>query len=165
MPRFAEVRHLEWIAAPREVVAAQFADLDHHIRHNVHPKLSFEVLERRHRGARFVQQVRLLGIRQRDVFERQVGDDGSIVDLGVEGFNRGGSLRIRFDAQARQGRDGTQVEIVVRLPLPPLVGALVKPLLESQLRKEVAAAAAEDRNDIEQRGYTPPRAAVRVRAA
>lgn len=153
MPRFAEVRHLQWIAAPRELVAAQFADLDHHIRRNVHPKLRFEVLERRPGGARFVQQVRLLGIRQRDVFERRIAADGSIDDLSVEGFNRGGSLHLRFDAESRDGRAGTQVEIVVRLPLPPLVGALVRPLLEAQIRKEVCAAALEDRDDIEQRGY------------
>lgn len=165
MTRFAEVRHLQWIAAPRDVVAAQFADLDHHIRRNVHPKLSFEVLERRPGGARFVQQVRLLGIRQRDVFERRIAADGSIDDLSVEGFNRGGSLSFRFDAEAREGRAGTQVEIVVRLPLPPLIGVLLRPLLEAQIRKEVCAAALEDRADIEQRGYAPPRVGARLQAA
>ncbi|WP_341889455.1 hypothetical protein [Variovorax sp. YR752] len=153
MNRFAEVRHQLWIAAPRELVAAQFADLDHHIRRNVHPKLRFEVLERRPGGARFVQQVRLLGIRQRDVFERRIAADGSIDDLSVEGFNRGGSLSFRFEAAPRDGRSGTQVEIVVRLPLPPLLGPLLRPVLEAQIRKEVCAAALEDRADIEQRGY------------
>ena len=139
------------------VVQSQFADLDHHIRANVHPKLRFEVIERRAHGARFAQEVRLLGIRQRDVFERRIEADGSMVDCSVEGFNKGGSLNFRFLPQTVAGRAGTAVEITIRLPLPPLVGPLIKPLLERQIRKEVTAAALEDRADIEQRGY--PRAA------
>lgn len=153
MPKFAEVRHEQWIAAPRRIVAAQFADLDHHIRCNVHPKLRFEVLERRADGARFVQELTLLGIRQRDVFERVTGADGRIDDRSVEGFNRGGSLSFRFREERRGGQAGTCVEIVVRLPLPPLIGPLLRPLLQSQIRREVRAAALEDRDDIERRGY------------
>ncbi len=68
MRRFAEVSHEEWIAAPIDKVRAQFADLNHHIAVNVHPKLRFELLSQGERHARFVQEVRLLGIRQRDVF-------------------------------------------------------------------------------------------------
>jgi hypothetical protein len=160
MTRFAEVTHREWIAAPVDTVRAQFADLDHHIRRNVHPKLRFEVLQRRPRGARFVQEVRLLGIRQRDVFERRIEPDGSIEDRSVEGFNRGGRLSFRFAPKAVDGRCGTQVEIIVRLPLPPVVGRLVRPLLEAQIRKAVRAAAQEDRQDIEARGYLDARAAL-----
>ncbi len=153
MPQFAEVIHREWIAAPVDTVSAQFADLDHHIERDVHPKLRFEVLERRPSGARFVQEVRLLGIRQRDVFERSIGPDGSIEDRSVEGFNRGGSLTFRFAPQTVAGRAGTVVEITIRLPLPPLIGPLLRPLLEKQVRKEVRAAALEDKRDIEVGGY------------
>lgn len=153
MTRFAEVVHREWIAAPVETVRAQFADLDHHIRRNVHPKLRFEVLQRRPRGARFVQEVKLLGIRQRDVFERSIDADGRIVDRSVEGFNRGGSLSFGFAPVSTLGRPGTEVQITIRLPLPPVVGPLVRPLLESQIRKEVRAAALEDKRDIESAGY------------
>lgn len=153
MTRFAEVTHREWIAAPPATVRAQFADLDHHIRRNVHPKLRFELLERRADGARFVQEVRLLGLRQRDVFERRLAADGSIEDRSVEGFNRGGSLSFRFVSESEAGRAGTRVDITIRLPLPPLVGPLLRPLLEAQVRKEVQAAAREDKVDIEQRGY------------
>jgi hypothetical protein len=109
-----------------------------------------------------VQEVRLLGIRQRDVFERRIAPDGSIEDLSVEGFNRGGSLRFGFRPQPQQGRAGTLVTITIRLPLPPLIGALIAPLLAAQIRREVTAAALEDRADIEQRGY--PRGAVPVGA-
>ncbi len=153
MTAFAEVTHREWIAAPVDTVRAQFADLDHHIRRNVHPKLRLEVVQRRPRGARFVQEVRLLGIRQRDVFERRIEPDGSIEDRSVEGFNRGGSLSLRFTPKAVDERLGTEVEISIRLPLPPVLGALVRPLLEAQVRREVRAAALEDKHDIEARGY------------
>lgn len=153
MPRYAEVIHREWIAAPLSTVRAQFADLEHHIARGVHPKLRFEVLQRHAHGVRFVQEVRLLGIRQRDIFERSLAADGSIEDVSVEGFNRGGSLSFAFSPRLAGGRSGTDVEITVRLPLPPLVGVLLRPLLEAQVRKEVRAAAAEDKHDIEVLGY------------
>lgn len=153
MPRFAEVTHLEWIAAPPETVRAQFADLQHHIATGVHPRLRFELLESGPTHARFVQEVRLLGVRQRDVFERHLAADGSMTDTSVEGFNRGGTLHFRFAPRTRAGAAGTEVSITIRLPLPPLVGPLVRPLLQAQVRKELAAAAAEDKHDIEVRGY------------
>lgn len=153
MTAFAEVTHREWIAAPVDTVRAQFADLDHHIRRNVHPRLRFEVLQRRSCGARFVQEVRLLGIRQRDVFERSIEPDGNIEDRSVEGFNRGASLNFRFAPKAVDRRQGTEVQISIRLPLPLVLGALVRPLLEAQVRREVRAAALEDKHDIEARGY------------
>jgi hypothetical protein len=155
MPRFVEVTHSQWIAAPVPIVRAQFADLDHHIRRNVHPKLRFEVIEQRRHGARFLQEVRLLGIRQRDVFERSLEADGSIEDRAVAGFNRGGTVSFRFEPQTVGGHDGTHAVISVRLPLPPLIGALLRPLLEAQIRRELRAAALEDKADIEQRGYAP----------
>ena len=156
MTRSIEVRHQEWIDAPPPVVRSQFADLRHHIDTNVHPKLRFEVIEQRPGYARFVQEVRLLGLRQRDVFERRIDADGTIVDRSVEGFNRGGSLEFRFEPQTVAGHDGTRVDIVIRLPQIPVIGPLVRPLLEAQVRREVRAAALEDKRDIEVRGYRRP---------
>lgn len=155
MTRFAEVRHEEWIAADMPVVKAQFADLDHHIHANVHPKLRFEVLHQSPRRARYVQEVKLLGIRQRDVFEREFGAGGSMTDTSVEGFNKGGSLHFEFTAETREARAGTRVSVTIRLPLPPVIGGLVKSLLEGQIRKELLAAVAEDKLDLEVRGYRP----------
>lgn len=164
MPRFVEVTHYEWIAAPLATVRAQFADLQHHIAADVHPKLRFQVLQQSAARARYVQEVTLLGIRQRDVFVREFGADGSMTDTSVEGFNKGGSLHFRFTPQLRGNAPGTEVEITIRLPLPPLVGALIAPLLVRQVRREVAAAAAEDKSDIEVRGYPPVRAGARLAA-
>lgn len=158
MTSFAEVTHHEWIAAPADRVRNQFADLQHHVRANVHPKLRFEVLQQGPRSARYVQEVKLLGLRQRDVFERHFEDGGVMVDTSIEGFNKGGSLRFAFDPEQRGQVPGTRVAITVRLPLPPLVGGLIRPLLEGQVRRELAAAAAEDKHDLEVRGYPPRRA-------
>lgn len=155
MPRTVEVRHLVWINAPLPAVQSQFADLYHHIDANVHPKLKFEVLAQEPRRARFTQEVKLLGFRQRDLFERTVDDDGSIHDVSVDGFNKGGSLDFAFKPARADGREGTEVDITIRLPVPPLMGWLA-PVLESQVRREVTAAALEDKFDLEQRGY--PRA-------
>ena len=155
-----EVQHSQWIAAPLLVVRAQFAVLDHHIRADVHPKLRFAVLARHSQGLRFAQEVRLLGIRQRDVFERRIEADGSIVDQAVAGFNCGGSLMFRFQAQTVAGQAGTLVEITIRLQLPPLIVGLLRPLLARQIRREVVLAAQQDKDDIERRGY--PRAVRRV---
>jgi hypothetical protein len=155
MSRFAEVTHHEWIAAPEAKVRGQFADLQHHISHNVHPRLRFEVLQVGPQSARYVQEVRLLGIRQRDVFERCYTADGAMVDTSVAGFNKGGSLHFRFTPETRGGAIGTDVAITIRLPLPPLVGGLIRPLLQSHVRRELAAAAAEDKHDLEVRGYQP----------
>lgn len=152
MPSFAEVEHHIWIAAPRHTVRQQFGDLDHHIRTNVHPKLSFEKLASQPDCMRFVQEVRLLGLKQRDVFERRWLPDGSIRDTSVEGFNKDGSLHFTFSESHQGGRPGTDVGITIRLPLPPLLGWLA-PVLKSQVRKEVTAAALEDKFDLEQRGY------------
>jgi hypothetical protein len=155
MRAFTEVQHELWIAAPPATVRSQFADLDHHIRANVHPKLRFEILQRGAQTARYLQEVKLLGIRQRDIFERRFDPDGTMTDTSVEGFNKDGALRFQFAERQLDGRIGTQVTIRIKLPLPPVIGKLIKPLLDAQVRRELRAAAAEDKNDIERRGYQP----------
>jgi hypothetical protein len=165
MRAFTEVQHELWIAAPPATVRSQFADLDHHIRANVHPKLRFQILQRDARTARYVQEVKLLGIKQRDVFERRFDADGTMTDTSVEGFNKDGSLCFRFADQRLDGKPGTHVTIRIRLPLPPVIGRLVKPLLDAQVRRELRAAANEDKNDIEMRGYRPAPAAMPMQAA
>lgn len=156
MPGYAEVKHEEWFAADPRVVRAQFADLNHHIATNVHPKLRLRVLQQAARRARFIQEVKLLGFWQRDVFEREFGADGSMTDTSVEGFNKGGSLHFEFRPEPSGGHMGTTVAVTIRLPLPPVIGGMIKPLLEGQIRRELLAAIAEDKHDIEVRGYALP---------
>jgi hypothetical protein len=111
----------------------------------VHPKLRFDLLQRGAPGARFVQELRLLGIRQRDIFERSLEADASIDDRPVEGFNWGGGLHLRFVPKTADGCAGNEVEITARLPLPPVVGVLVRPWLEAQFRMGVRAASLKDK--------------------
>ena len=154
MARTVQVNHRIWIGAPIASVRSQFADLYHHIDVNVHPKLRFEVLAQEPQRARFTQVVKLLGFRQRDLFERTIADDGSIHDVSVHGFNKGGSIDVSFHTRHSEGKDGTDVDFTVKLPVPRLMGWLA-PVLEKQVRREVTAAALEDKFDLEQRGYTP----------
>jgi hypothetical protein len=157
MTRFVEVSHEELIAAPLDTVRAQFADLRHHISANVHPKLRFEILSMSERSARYVQEVKLLGIVQRDVFAREIDADGlRMVDRSVEGFNQGGSLDFRFRPERTpDGRAATAVGITIRLPVPRFLGFL-SGVLKGQVRRELLAAVAEDKHDLEVRGYPAP---------
>ena len=152
MSRTVEIHDRIWIHAPVATVQSQFADLYHHIDTNVHPKLRFEVLAMEPRRARFRQEVKLLGFKQRDLFERSISDDGSIHDVSVEGFNKGGSLDFTFNPKASEGKEGTEVDITIKLPVPALMGWLA-PLLKKQVQREVTAGLLEDKFDLEQRGY------------
>lgn len=148
-----EVSHEEWIAAPLAVVRAQFADLHHHIAAGVHPKLRFEIISLGERRARFVQEERLLGIRQRDVFERVIAADRlGMVDTAITGPHRGRSLSFRFTPGTRAGRDATLVAVKVSMPVPRWLGVL-HPLWRVQIRRKLIATMEEDRHDIEVRGY------------
>jgi hypothetical protein len=153
MARTVEVTHQIWIDASPATVRSQFADLQHHIDANVHPSLRFEVLAQEPGRARFIQEVKLLGMRQRDLFDRRVDEDGSIHDESIDGFNKGGKLDFRFFPAAEGGRDGTRVDITIRLQTPPMLGWLA-PVLRSQVVREVTQAALQDKHDIE-RGYRP----------
>src|SRR5438876_8268328 len=104
MPRTVEVRHQQWIDASPAVVRSQFADLQHHIDANVHPNLRFEVLAQEPRRARFRQQVKLLGFWQTDLFERVIDEDGTMHDVSIDGFNKGGTLDFTFTPKREGGR-------------------------------------------------------------
>lgn len=159
VPHLCTVRHTERIHAPRALVAAQFADLEHHIRTRVHPNLTFRPLGVVDGRMRYEQKVRLLGLTQRDVFERHPGINGEFRDVSIEGFNRGGNIAFSFES------DGpvTLVTVTISLPVPWLL-RLLEPLLVRQVRRELAKAAAEDRGDLESGRYPsgeqPARAAI-----
>ncbi|MBI5276001.1 MAG: hypothetical protein HY854_06020 [Burkholderiales bacterium] len=148
MRRSVVVDHQLFIAAPVPVVQAQFADVQHHIDANVHPKLRFELLAQEPRRARFTQEVKLLGMRQRDLIDRRIEDDGSILDESIDGFNKGAKLHFRFNPATEGGQPGTLVQIRISLQTPPLLGFLA-PLLHKQAMQETVEAALQDKRDIE----------------
>jgi hypothetical protein len=153
MRRPVVVDHSIFVAAPPSVVQAQFTDLQHHIDTNVHPKLRFELLAQEPRRARFTQEVKLLGLRQRDLIDRRIDEDGTIHDESIDGFNKGAKLDFSFRPATQGERAGTQVDIRIRISTPPLMGFLA-PLLRKQVLKETMEAAEQDRRDIEG-GYRP----------
>jgi hypothetical protein len=153
MARTVEVNYQLWIDASPATVRSQFADIQHHIDVNVHPKLKFELLAQEPNRARFTQEVRLLGMKQRDLFDRRIDPDGSIHDVSIEGFNKGGTIGFRFVPAVEGGRNGTRLEATIRLKTPPLLGWLA-PVLKAQVQREVNAASTEDKRDIEH-GYQP----------
>jgi hypothetical protein len=163
MARTVEVKHQMWIAASPATVKSQFADLYHHIDANVHPNLRLQVLAQEPRAARFEQKVKLLGMWQRDLFDRTIADDGSIHDESIEGFNKGGTLDTHFAPAAQDGRAGTMVDITIRIPTPPLLGWLA-PVIRKQVTRELTVAILQDKNDIEN-VYQQRHAAMQERTA
>ena len=153
MPRTVVVDFNTFIAAPVQTVRSQFADIQHHIDANVHPRLHFELLAQEPQRARYRQEVTLLGMRQRDLIDRRIDEDGSIHDESIDGFNKGAKLDYRFAPAADSGTPGTRVDIRIMLPTPPFLGFLA-PLLKKQVLKEVTEAAQQDKMDIEG-GYRP----------
>lgn len=63
--------------------------------------------------------------------------------------------QFEFTAEPREARAGTRVDVTVRPPLPRVIGRLVRPLLDAQVRKGLRAAVAENIHDLEVRGYVP----------
>ena len=153
MPRNVVVDHSLFIAAPPAVVRSQFADIQHHIDSNVHPRLRFELLAQEPQRARFRQEVKLLGMRQSDVIDRRIDEDGTIHDESIDGFNKGARLDFRFTPASEGGTEGTRVAIRIELQTPPFLGFLA-PLLKKQVLKETMEAAEQDKKDIEG-GYKP----------
>ena len=153
MRRTVVVDHTTFIAAPVQTVRSQFADIQHHIDANVHPNLRFELLAQEPQRARFRQEVKLLGMRQRDLIDRRIDEDGTMHDESIDGFNKGAKLDFRFTPAADNGKNGTRVDIRITLQTPPFLGFLA-PLLKKQVLKEVTEAAQQDKVDIEG-GYRP----------
>jgi hypothetical protein len=152
MPRTVEVDHRIWIAAPVAAVQSQFADVQHHIDANVHPKLRFELLAQEPGRARFKQAVKLLGLWQEDVMDRRIEPDGTIRDVSIEGANKGGTLEFRFKPEEQAGRPGTCVDIRIALPTPPFLGFLA-PFMKKQIVRDVTEAAEQDKKDLESGNY------------
>jgi hypothetical protein len=163
MPDTITVEVRDWIDAPLATVRAQFADLDHQIRRNLHPDLRFEVLDRRTDGLCFRRVVRHFGLRLSDTVERRVAADGAVEDRVVRGVHRGSRLCARFAPGRRAGHLGTEVSVQVSLPLPPVLGPWLRPLVAARLRLALAETMVQHLLDIEGRGY-PARGALPAQA-
>src|SRR3954463_6677529 len=91
---------------PAAEVRAQYRDIDHHIRNNVHPSIHYQ-WEPSEPGVRKIRTTfRILGVPQYDVSSLEDADDGSFVIRYLEGSNAGMVLVHRF---MPAGPDSTDV--------------------------------------------------------
>lgn len=137
------------IARPLDVVQAQFVDMAHHEAAGVHANLRVGNVRPQPGGCRFTGQRHIFGMVQEDEIEVARGADGGSTLRSLGGSNAGLLITQRFTAD---GPAATRVHIRVELPLPGL-RALLAPLVRLGLRRDVAAALAEDRADLEGPGY------------
>jgi hypothetical protein len=142
------------IQAPVDMVRAQYRDIDHHIRANVHPDVTYS-WEPAGPGERKVRSTfKVLGVRQFDVALLEDRRDGTFLIRYVQGTKVGMVMRHEFIAAG----DGTEVRITVEAP--GTVGRkLMGPLFKLATLQAIKKAMAEDRADLEAGRYRvqPPR--------
>jgi hypothetical protein len=149
MSHFIEIQHDEWIAAGPDIVRAHYADLGHRQVARVHPRERLRQLPPGPAGPRYERLLRTPWAVQRDVYERELRPDGSIVDTCVSGTHWGRSVSARFWRRNDEHRPGTLVELTVAQPLRPLFGRLLSRWLRRRIERELREFAGEEKADIE----------------
>jgi hypothetical protein len=149
------------IEAAPELVRAQYRDMDHHIRTNVHPSIQFS-WEPSAPGERKVRSVfRILGVPQFDVAVLEDVPDGTMVIRYLEGTNAGMVVVHHFDPV--DGARATNVRLSV--DAPATIGRrILGPLFVLGAKQVLKKALHEDKRDIE-KGFTPGKAAGNVERA
>ncbi len=146
---------------PVDVVRAQYRDIDHHIRNNVHPSIHYQ-WEPGEPGERKIRTTfSILGVPQYDVSLLEDGDDGSFIIRYLEGSNAGMVLVHKFVAM---GDNATEVQLFA--DAPSTVGRkLLGPLFIAGARQVMKKALIEDKKDIEGGSYQPGTAAGNIEGA
>jgi hypothetical protein len=150
------------IEAAPDVVRAQYRDMDHHIRTNVHPSIRFQ-WEPGAPGERKIRTTfRLLGLPQFDIAVLEDMPDGSMVIRYLEGTNAG--MVVRHEFVPLDGGKATEVKLEVQAP-STLGRRLLGPLFKVGARQVLNKALAEDKADLEKGTYRPGKAAGNVARA
>jgi hypothetical protein len=149
MTEFIEIHAGETINRPLAQVRGQYGDIDHHIRHNVHPGITFTWVDGKD-GARLVRtEFSLLGLKQFDLTQFVDAPDGTLLLNHLEGANTGTIIEHRFRAV---DETTTEVQLVARVPAT--VGRkLLGPLFRFGVRQILLKALGEDKKDLEGAGY------------
>jgi hypothetical protein len=160
----ADTLHVEAslrIDAPPELVAAQFRDIDHHIRDSVHPGIQYS-WEPGAPGERKIRTAfRILGAPQHDIAVLEDAPDGSLVIRYLEGTNAGMVVVHRFDPV--DGGKATNVVLLADAPAT-LVRKILGPLFVLGAKQIMRKALHEDKRDIE-KGFLAGKAAGNVERA
>src|SRR5260221_5959214 len=130
---------------------AQYRDIDHHIRNNVHPSIHYQ-WEPAERGERKIRTTfRILGIPQFDVSLLEDAPDGSFLIRYLEGSNAGMLLVHEF-LEVEPG----VTEVRLFADAPSTWGRRVLgPLFVIGARQVMKKALAEDKRDLERGEYRP----------
>jgi hypothetical protein len=150
------------IEASPDLVRAQYRDIDHHIRNNVHPSIAYN-WEPAGPGERKIRTTfRILGVPQFDVSLLEDAPDGSFLIRYLEGTNAGMVLSHEF--VPLDGGKATEVKLSADAPAT-LGRKLLGPLFKVGARQVMNKALAEDKSDIEKGKYRPGKAAGHVTRA
>ena len=127
------------------MVRAQYRDIDHHIRNNVHPSIRYQ-WEPAEPGQRKIRTTfRILGVPQFDISLLEDAPDGSFVIRYLEGSNAGMVLVHKF---VPVGEEATDVQLFADAPAT-LARKLLGPLFVTGARQVMKKALVEDKRDIE----------------
>lgn len=149
------------IEAPPEVVRAQFRDIDHHIRDNVHPGIKYAWAPGAAGERRIRTAFRILGAPQFDVAVLEDAPDGSLVIRYLEGTNAGMVVVHRFDPVD----GGKATNVVLLADAPATLGRkILGPLFVLGAKQVMKKALHEDKLDIE-KGFLAGKAAGHVERA
>jgi len=142
------------IDRPADLVRAQYRDIDHHIRHNVHPSIHYQ-WEPAADGERKIRTTfRILGVPQFDVSLLEDADDGSFIIRYLEGSNAGMVLVHKF---VPLGPSATDVQLSAEAP-STLARKLLGPLFVAGARQVMKKALLEDKRDLESDNYPAAKA-------
>jgi hypothetical protein len=132
-----------------DVVRRQFGDVRHHAASGVHKGVVFEVIADDGARCRYrqVSTVGPLKLRQELELDRTV--EGPLVNRIVAGKFTGGA--ITFEVEPR-GAGRSAVEARLRAPISGVM-RVAAPILRAQVGKQLAAALAEDKADLERGTY------------
>jgi hypothetical protein len=140
------------IERPPAVVHAQYLDIDHHIRDNVHPGIVFSWVPSERGTRKLKTEFRLVGVKQFDVCYF-IDKEGVIILDFVEGVNAGMKVWHEF---LPAGDSATTVRITGHLPSTfgrRILGRLFKYGAAQTLRKTLR----EDKADLEGGQFSPGR--------
>ncbi len=149
MTEFIEIHAGETIRKPLAEVRGQYGDIDHHIRHNVHPGITFTWVDGKD-GTRLVRtEFSLLGMKQYDLTQFVDAPDGTLLLNHLEGANTGTIIEHRFKAI-----DDTTTEVQLVAKVPSTTGRkLLGPLFRFGVKQLLVKALGEDKRDLEGAGY------------
>jgi hypothetical protein len=146
---------------PVDEVRAQYRDIDHHIRNNVHPSIRYQ-WEPGAPGERKIKTTfRILGVPQFDISLLEDASDGSFVIRYLEGSNAGMVLVHKF---VPLGAGATDVQLFADAP-SSLGRKLLGPLFVAGARQVMKKALAEDKRDLERGAFKTGTAAGNLEAA